>query len=507
MAVLLVHHCMNVSLPSRRVSVSGSTSTTDKGRVLQQVIPSEDSEVGEAPVDRRSSKYVRRPAFSLPLMTNNFRRFNARIGIVFVFQNQLIRLYNWTVPTHTLSFLAIYSFVCLDPYLLVVLPFAVVLLFIMVPAFLARHPPPPPSSSTSSTTPYYSINGPALAPPKTIKPASETSKDFFRNMRDLQNSMADFAVLHDALIAAIAPPTNFSNEVFSSALFLYLCVLTAILFIAAHLFPWRLILLFGGVVAICSGHPMAQTWLQEMEAKAKEKAKKLDAEAQESSRLSKPATKFLGLPVPTSPAALKSALAALSAITLDTAPQIREVEIFELQHRSSSYNSGEEWKAHSFTPMPYDPLSPARISGDRPRGTRFFEDVQPPQGWVWEGKKWELDLEAREWVSERLITGVGFDVALDGEHISTEFGGWVWDLAPPNNPADEEEKWVAYDDDERGSTKRNGKKDKMKKVPYSTGKDWEESTTWGGRTGEWRRRRWVRLVRRTGLGGDDYDRK
>jgi Integral peroxisomal membrane peroxin len=434
-------------------------------------------------------------------MTNNFRRFNARIGIVFVFQNQLIRLFNWTVPTHTLSILAIYTFVCLDSYLLVILPVAVVLLFIMVPAFLTRHPPPPPSAATSSTTPYYSINGPALAPPKTIKPASETSKDFFRNMRDLQNSMADFATLHDALIAAIAPATNFSNEVFSSGLFLYLWVLTAVLFIAAHLFPWRFIFLFGGVAGICSGHPTVQVWLQKMEKRAKEKADELDAESRKASQVSRPPTKFLGIPFPTSPAALKSALATFSAITLDTAPQVREVEIFELQHRSPSWNSLEEWKAHLFTPTPYDPLSPVRISGDRPKGTRFFEDVQPPNGWVWEGKKWELDLEAREWVSERLVTGVEFDVPGEGDPLSSEYGGWVWDLPGPKSPAEEEEMWLAYDDD-REPGKKSGKKDKNQKASNGPSKDWEESTAWAGRTGEWRRRRWVRLVKRIGAGDE-----
>lgn len=47
-------------------------------RLLQQVIPNEDiTEVLETP-DKRSSKYLGRPSFSLPLMTNNFRRFNAR---------------------------------------------------------------------------------------------------------------------------------------------------------------------------------------------------------------------------------------------------------------------------------------------------------------------------------------------------------------------------------------------------------------------------------------------
>jgi len=141
-------------------STPGKLSLQDRlfSKILQQVIPTDDVEddaiTSPTPVDRRSSTYVSRPAFSLPLMTNNFRRFNARIGIVFVFQNRLIRLFTWRTPTHTLSFLATYTFICLDPYLLVVLPLAVALLFVMVPAFTSRHPPPPPSATTSSTTPY-----------------------------------------------------------------------------------------------------------------------------------------------------------------------------------------------------------------------------------------------------------------------------------------------------------------------------------------------------------------
>lgn len=47
-------------------------------RLLQQVIPAEEIEELDLPTDVRSSKYINRPSFSLPLMTNNFRRFNAR---------------------------------------------------------------------------------------------------------------------------------------------------------------------------------------------------------------------------------------------------------------------------------------------------------------------------------------------------------------------------------------------------------------------------------------------
>jgi len=559
-------------LEKRQLSPTTKSSLQDRlfSKILQQVIPSAedvDDEMDAPPIDRRSSKYVSRPAFSLPLMTNNFRRFNARIGIVFVFQNRLIRLFTWRTPSHTLSFLATYTFVCLDPYLLIVVPLAVALLFIMVPAFTSRHPPPPPATTISSTTPYYHQNyaGPALAPARTIKPASETSKDFFRNMRDLQNCMADFSNLHDFLVSTIAPATNFSDETFSSQLFLYLTILTTLSFISAHLLPWRIILLLAGWATTVSSHPTAQLWLARMQKRA---------ERQASLALSDPTLKhqrFIhGIPLPATPAVMQSTLHSLSAITLSSTPETQEVEVFELQHRpltsvsSSASAPAAEWQPHLFTPTPYDPLSPSRIAGDRPRGTRFFEDVAPPDGWEWASKKWELDLEAGEWVNERLVVGVEYDVlhhvnedddlydneeAIDTKSthgdpdpdtthpshrkssshhtqrrrasVNLDFGGWVWDLPPvPGSGLNrDDDLWLAYGDyeiprlasDEREKERNKNAKKKEKELKkkhaaqHSLGsvRDWEEATRLEnkGRTGEWRRRRWVRLVKRTVLGG------
>ncbi|KIV83971.1 hypothetical protein PV11_05951 [Exophiala sideris] len=500
---------------------SGSTmSLQDRvfSKILQQVIPADEGDDDEttptSPVDKRSSAYVSRPAFSLPLMTNNFRRFNARIGIVFVFQNQLIRLFTWRVPTHTLSFLATYTFVCLDPYLLVVVPLAVALLFIMVPAFTSRHPPPPRQSALSSTTPYdhQAYTGPAIAPARTIKPVSETSKDFFRNMRDLQNSMADFSNAHDLMVTTVAPATNFSNETFSSQLFLYLTIVTTLSLITAHLLPWRLIALLTGWTLVVSSHPTAQTWLGKMQKRAEKQAQLT---------LNDPTLKHQayihGIPLPATPATMQSALTTFSEITLSTTPETREVEIFELQHRplqsmTSTSSAAAEWQPHLFTSLPYDPLSPSRIAGDRPRGTRFFEDVVPPEGWEWVSKKWELDLEAGEWVNDRLVVGVEYDILqhdADDVNIATnrrdsinaDFGGWVWDLPPiPGSGAHrEDDLWLAYGDYDVPSTshmKEDG--ERRKKNAEKRIKDWEEGTIVDnkGRTGEWRRRRWVRLVKR-----------
>ncbi|KAL1850057.1 Peroxisome size and maintenance regulator [Paecilomyces lecythidis] len=485
----------------------GQASIQDRlfSKILQQVIPADIDDGDVSTGDGHPHGKTKRPDFSLPVMGNNFRRFNARIGIVFVFQNRVERLLSWRKPTHTLSFLCLYSFVCLDPYLLIILPIAVVLLFIMVPAFLARHPPPP-SNSTSSTTPYYSYEGPALAPAKTIKPASETSKDFLRNMRDLQNSMADFANGHDAVVSLVAPATNFSDEKFSSTLFLVLYVIMAVLFLTAHHLPLRFILLIGGNAGIVANHPGVQEFIRQCMESIKE-------EQPDDGQDNKGSEKSVVSGAPSSPPALISSLNNIVDISLDSSPEEREVEIFELQYRPLSlYSSSPEWEHVLFSPTPYDPLSPSRIAGDRPRGCRFFEDVQPPTGWAWKNKKWELDLDCREWVVERMVTGVGFEAPDENFGIagtSEEVGGWVWDLASASDLPDTETDLnsAIYGSSKDPSTAsrpdrkaKQGSKDKGK----AASRDWEEVVSHG--VGEWRRRRWVRIVQRVGVPTVDKDR-
>lgn len=362
-------------------------------------------------------------------------RNNARIGVVFVFQYRLIRLFTWRTPTHTLSFLAVYTFICLNPYLLAALPLFALLFFIMVPAFLVRHPPPTTNLSTES----YSIQGPPLAPPATVKPAAEMSKDFFRNMRDLQNSMDDFARLHDAVVAAVVPATNFSDEARSSAVFLVLLAGATLLLLTAHRLPWRLVALVVGWAAAALAHPALQH------------------------RQHHRATALLARPPV--PAWLDEL--ATRDIALDAAPETREVEIFELQ-RKGGRSGSDEWEGWVFGPSPYDALAPDRIAGRRPRGTRFFDDVRAPSGWGWRDKKWTLDLLSREWVEERCIAAV--EVEMEGER-------WVYDILYDSGGEEEEEEGT-------GKGKGKGKR-----------RDWEEGNGLG-KTGQWRRRRWVRTVER-----------
>lgn len=410
-------------------------------KLLQQVIPPDDDGNYQTVEFASGPTPSERPNFNITTMSSNFRRFNARIGVVFKFQGRVGRILTWRRYSHTLSLLGVYTFVCLDPYLLSVLPLAIMIVGVLIPSFLTRHPAAPNLRPSAEQTIAYSPRGPPLAPAMTVKPVKELSRDFFHNMRDLQNSMDDFSQAHDQVIATIVPLTNFSNEALSSALFLGLFLGSITMSIAAHLLPWRAIFLVAGWAAVGMGHPAVGRIIASMhEAHVEPQVEKTRS--------------FLDTWI-------------ANDVILDSAPETREVEIFELQRMSSA----GEWEPWLFSPSPYDPLSYYRLAGERPRGARFFEDVSAPESWEWSEKKWALDLWSREWVEERIIAGV---------EVETEGERWVYDI---------------YDENEArtGVIDHNEIPGKHLAVPQPS---WEESVDGMGRRGEWRRRRWVRLVKR-----------
>ncbi|EME87688.1 uncharacterized protein MYCFIDRAFT_209583 [Pseudocercospora fijiensis CIRAD86] len=416
--------------------------------VLSQIIPTDapdgdDKQTQGSKKDRRSKKYVDKPEFAIRLMSSNFRRFNARIGVVFVMENRLIHLLSWRRPTATLSFLAVYSLMCLKPHLLPLVPLTILLFGIMIPSFLARHPTP---ANDPRIEPSY--RGPPTAPASRVKPAPDLSTDFWRNMRDLQNSMEDFSRLHDAANKYITPYTNFSDEAVSSTLFLALSALGIAAFVGSALVPWRVIALIAGWIATLLGHASAQKVLLS--------TKNVSNFRQHVLMLQSTLRNWIE-----------------NDILMDEPPELRQVEIFELQKHHAGSDTWEPWL---FCASPYDPLSPARIAGSRPKGTQFFEDVQTPAGWAWKEKKWNLDLLSREWVEERMISGV---------EIETEGERWVYDL-----PDEEVEPLMTSASPGKGKVKR------VKSAPKS---GWEEGRGHSQRGG-WRRRRWTRLVEKKAVG-------
>ncbi|KAB5572667.1 integral peroxisomal membrane peroxin-domain-containing protein [Coniochaeta sp. 2T2.1] len=449
-------------------------------KLLAQVIPTDTATpsnlLSTSPPSDPLSAYAARPGFTIATMSANFRRFNARIGVVFHFQARVVRLLSWRQPTHTLSLLAVYTFLCLDPYLLFVLPLLLIIICVLIPSFIARHPAPAANPSEEFLRDMdYRPRGPPLAPAVTVKPVKELSRDFFKNLGHLQNSMEDFSVAHDKIVGFAEPKTNFSDEALSSAIFVLLCGLAVVMSLTAHLLPWRYLALVTGWAAICSNHPLASRLLSSPtttpSANTPQPSSLLgpkDIVTTTTSRLSTLWSSFVS-----------------TDIILDQSPETREVEIFELQRLSLSGTG--EWEAWVFSPSPYDPLSAARISGQRPPGTRFFEDVKPPPGWEWSEKKWMLDLWSREWVEERIITGV---------EVETEGERWVYDIWDKREGRTGVVEGGGGGETQVGGGDGNGRKGGR----MGMGVSWEEGEEGVGRRGEWRRRRWVRLVRRKVVG-------
>ncbi|PQK09660.1 hypothetical protein BB8028_0001g17280 [Beauveria bassiana] len=431
-------------------------------RLLAQVMPAEDGEVSFT-LDEDVASAHRAPEFSLGTMSYNFRRFNARAGVLFQLQDLTESLLEWQHPTQTLSLLAVYPLLCLDPPLVVALPLALLVLGVLVPAFLARHPAPPRGTLSSDQSVGYSAAGPPLAPPVTVAPVRELSRDFVKNMRRLQNQMGAFVHAHDLVVEKVLPLTNFSDEALSSTVFLGAVAGVFVTMTTAHLIPWRFVFLAGGWAHICSTNPYVVQFVADIKAgkfgelAAAAGMQQVAAEAARDGgdKAKSFADRWIA-----------------SDILLDSAPETREVEIFELQRKTGP----GEWEPWVFCPSPYDPLSAARISGDRPRGTRFFEDVAPPEGWEWSEKKWALDLWSREWVEERIITSV---------EVETEGERWVYDMYD----GDEEEEDVLR----RSRVVEHPDVKAARNVSHTS---WEEGEDGTGLKGEWRRRRWVRLVKR-----------
>ncbi|ATY66964.1 Integral peroxisomal membrane peroxin [Cordyceps militaris] len=426
-------------------------------RLLAQVMPAEDGEISFT-LDEDVANAHRAPEFSLGTMSYNFRRFNARAGVLFQLQDLSESLMEWQHPTQTLSFLAVYTFVCLDPHLLAALPLALLVLAVLIPSFLARHPAPPRGTLSSDQGVGYSAAGPPLAPPVTVAPVRELSRDFVKNMRRLQNQMGGFVTAHDLVVEKVLPLTNFSDEALSSAVFLAAVVGVFVAATTAHLVPWRFVLLAGGWAHIGAANPYVIQFVADVKAGSfgDLAAAGMDKVAAEAAEGGDKAKSFADSWV-------------ASDIILASAPEAREVEIFELQRKTRA----GEWEPWVFCPSPYDPLSAARVAGDRPGGTRFFEDVAPPESWEWSEKKWALDLWSREWVEERIITGV---------EVETEGERWVYDM---------------YDEDEdalrRSRVVEHPDTTAPKNMSHTS---WEEGEDGTGLKGEWRRRRWVRLVKR-----------
>ncbi|KAI6147453.1 integral peroxisomal membrane peroxin-domain-containing protein [Pisolithus tinctorius] len=184
-----------------------------------------------------------RDPLSLPIMTNNFRRFVAKVGPVFWLQDRIEEIILWKRGwKRTAVWLAVYGFICYYPKFILLLPH-VLLLGIMLAYYPAPGSPPIPLN------------------------ISEGTVDWQANIQAIQNLMGAFpetepaATLNSSLEQKINGAQVQSTVQISSypphpTLMLTLTSFLILLpVVMADILPMRLLFFFLGVGPVCALHP------------------------------------------------------------------------------------------------------------------------------------------------------------------------------------------------------------------------------------------------------------
>jgi len=292
----------------------------------------------------------------------------------------------WRNPVETVAGMLIFSLVTIDPYLLIPLPIFILMFALLIPSYQVRHPPPPLTKSNLPDEVTQTIS----PPPQPAKPASELSRDFFMNMRDIQNVMDDFSTVYDVVRGWILYVTTFKNEPLSSTILAFSALASIGLVMFVQYLPVRWIILIVGNGAIFGCHPMLYRHIttnyitpEEIE-KFKERIETFAMEDY----------------MPPSPS---------RDVTYT-------VEIFEsrrlLPPVPPSYLP--DW-----SPSQYSPFPPQLTTG-----TNKISVVSPPPGFRFTEQDWKVDQDKR-WAAERETNDDTGFWGVEEDELDREGDGWV----------------------------------------------------------------------------------
>lgn len=357
-----------------------------------------------------------RPPLSIPILSKNFRRMTSRMGIVYDVYYTALQFASWRRPSFTLSILLIYSYCCLYPRTILTVPFLFFAYGIMSPAYMSRHPPDPTGLEYQNTP----ARGPPLNRAPVPKPVPDISREFYMNVTDTQNLMAEYSDVYDFFASRLAVSAYFTDESRSAIVFfmsLILAILSYFLGPLLILLPWGTILTFLGWFAAiyfynCFETPQSRS----------ASSQKLRRESDESDEVKKKrrssSSSLVNIPPGVSMLVGQNARAAEQHARglisrLDTYVhrefpfneriEHKEVEIFEVQLYE---NDIQHWSASSFVSEPHIIRRFLQPELQLPiNGAATLNDVLAPSGWTFpSGSSWNLDFLPEEWTMNRAVT-------------------------------------------------------------------------------------------------------
>lgn len=379
------------SIPSMDKTSSIQQMMTDSlvEKIIKMALPpSSLAKKGEIATRLASAK--NRPSLSVQLLSKNVIQMNSRLGIPFMFIDNVIEFIDWVNVPMTLAIMCLYTLCVLNPIVTITCgPICYILFQVMVPHYMQVHSPNPinPSSPPleKNRTP---AQGPPLREPILPEPVREFSQEFVMNLQDLQNHVLLYVAAYDFIYFILKRFAFFINEQVSTAWFIILLSVGLLNYIFIDiiwpLIPIKLILVIAGWSLIVLLHPKNRdNFMQKL--------------LSEETRLSW--LQFTN----------KYEHKINEQLRLVEARENRVVDIFEIQVYKSEH---KEWNTVGYHFDDYTVYSHKRLEGENiePLCAKTIDEINPPIGWEWiSNSTWELNLSPEKWVRERFINNVRVD--------------------------------------------------------------------------------------------------
>lgn len=432
-------------------------------RLAEKVIPTDspDAKLFHERI-KDPSRNLKKP-LSVVLLVSNLKRMSSKMGGFFRLQYGVIHIFTWRNQPKTLFTLVVYTSVCLWPHLVVCLPVLFLLFGVILPHYLQRHPmvvteilpvkkrsrsffqffsesqnnsllfdylneDSSPIESNLLTTEStvssgdYTISASSEAVEEPILPEQDDSRgkksgksdkskviksqvSLLMNMRDLQNLTSDLLDGLDHAETLATDFLSFKNERLSTVVFYVVLLLTLVVFFLGQFIPWRLLFIIAGWTVMGMLHPGAKDLIASLKTNQKQ--------AEEPTIVK---------PIPSRAILPESYV--FDNIIVDNEPEIRTVEIYELQAKDFFKH---EWSLFAYTKRVYDWKDPVRVAGKIPHGVNNLRKVLPPKEWKYDfgyANNWFIDTNPAKFMEER---------KLDKSHLRTRNDtseGWIYDVVP-----------------------------------------------------------------------------
>lgn len=421
-------------------------------KLLQHTIAENSADLAELQKRAVDPARTGRPPLSIRILTSNLKKLSSQMRPLFRLQYGAIHILTWRKPTKTLSVLVMYTAVCCWPHLVVAFPLLFLLFGVIIPANLYRHPIQTPKLlpvkkrgqslleflnhsedqsvfsdifedrdfSLDDGRSWSSRSSDSYVPTPLLSSLMESREELGKkdkssyvksqvslmmNMRDLQNLTSDVIESMERSKKLTVDLFSFKDERLTTFIFYILIAITSFVLAFGKYIPWRIIFILSGWMIMAMGHPNTKKYLVKTKTSPAEKSTEPRNELKPS---------FIDT--------FDS-----RSIIVDDEPEVRMVEIYELQVRNVLNRA---WEPHAYSKRLFDYKDKVRIAGKLVHGVDDLSKVLPPPEWKYDigsAKSWYIDVDPAQFLQQR-----GIDLQwLAIQPKETE--GWIYDKIPADD--------------------------------------------------------------------------